>query len=210
MKNISLLLSIALVAGLTYSCTWEKDSEAALEEHGKSLRKVDPEKEKEAKKEAERDNNQPQEIKINLVSASGSNVTGTVDFKEEGEKVYMVAEIAGLKPGKHAIHIHEFADCSSDDGKSAGGHWNPTDQPHGKWEAETGYHRGDIGNFVANENGEGTVKFMTDEWCVDCGDKRRDIVGKSIVIHEGADDFKSQPSGDAGKRVACGAIAKYK
>lgn len=210
MKNFSLLLSIVVVAGITSSCSWDKNSETSLDKHGKSLRSVDSTKENTALDDTKKENGQSTDIKINVHSKSGSTVSGTINFKQKDGEVYMVAELAGLKPGKHAIHIHEKADCSSEDGKSAGGHWNPTNEKHGKWDATTGYHRGDIGNFIANEDGEGTVKFSTDEWCLGCGDKDRDIIGKSVVIHEGADDFTSQPSGDAGKRVACGGIAQYK
>ena len=112
----------------------------------------------------------------------------------------------GLKPGNHAIHIHEKADCSSDDGKSAGGHWNPTFEVHGLWGSAEGFHRGDIGNFVADENGHGMMKFTTDLWCLDCGDSNKNVVGKSIIIHDGEDDLVSQPSGAAGARVSCAGI----
>lgn len=147
-------------------------------------------------------------ITINLNSKSGSNVSGTVTFTEDGnDDVNMIAKITGLKPGVHAIHIHETADCTSDDGKSSGGHWNPTGQPHGKWSAEDGaFHKGDIGNFVALENGEGTVNFHTELWCIGCEDETKNILGKAIIVHEGQDDFVSQPSGDAGKRVSCAGI----
>ena len=107
---------------------------------------------------------------------------------------------------EHAIHIHEKADCSSPDGKSTGGHWNPTGQPHGKWGDEAGYHKGDIGNFEVNANGRGTVSMSTDEWCIGCGDNTKDILGKAIIVHLGVDDFTSQPSGAAGARVGCAGI----
>ena len=145
-------------------------------------------------------------IKITLNAKSGSNVSGNVVFSEENGTVTMTAIISGLKPGTHAIHIHQTADCSSDDGKSAGGHWNPTVQPHGKWGAETGYHKGDIGNFTADENGNGTITFSTDEWCIGCDDDTKNIIGKGIIVHAGEDDLTSQPSGAAGSRVSCAGI----
>lgn len=148
----------------------------------------------------------PKKLKIALNAKSNTNVAGNVVFKDENGKVTMTAIIDGLKPGNHAIHIHEKADCSSDDGKSAGGHWNPTAQPHGKWGAETGYHKGDIGNFTADENGNGTITFSTDEWCIDCDDDNKNIVGKAIIVHAGEDDLTSQPSGAAGARVSCAGI----
>lgn len=145
-------------------------------------------------------------LKIALNAKSNTNVAGNVVFKEENGTVTMTAIIDGLTPGNHAIHIHEKADCSSDDGKSAGGHWNPTAQPHGKWGAETGYHKGDIGNFTADENGNGTITFSTDEWCIGCDDDTKNIIGKAIIVHAGEDDLTSQPSGAAGARVSCAGI----
>ena len=118
----------------------------------------------------------------------------------------MVATISGLSEGTHAIHLHEKADCSSDDGKSSGGHWNPTAQPHGKWGATEGFHKGDIGNFEADADGNGSITFTSDQWCIGCGDDTKDILGKAIIVHEGTDDFTSQPSGAAGTRVSCGGV----
>ena len=146
------------------------------------------------------------EMKIKLDPKSGSNATGSIVFIEENGEVTMTAPLSGLNEGEHAIHIHESADCSSPDGKSTGGHWNPTAQPHGKWGAETGYHKGDIGNFKVDANGKGEIKFTTDEWCLTCEDSTKNILGKAIIVHQGTDDFTSQPSGAAGSRISCGAI----
>lgn len=148
----------------------------------------------------------PKKIKIALSAKSGSDVSGNVVFKEVDGQVSMTAIISGLTPGQHAIHIHNSSDCSSPDGKSAGGHWNPTAKPHGKWGAESGYHKGDIGNFTADENGNGTISFTTNEWCIGCGDETKDIIGKGIIVHAGEDDLTSQPSGAAGARVSCAGI----
>lgn len=145
-------------------------------------------------------------VKMALNSKSNTNTSGNVVFKEEDGSVTMTAIISGLEPGEHAIHIHTTADCSSADGKSAGGHWNPTGKPHGKWGNDTGYHKGDIGNFIADENGNGTISKTTDEWCIGCGDTTKDVLGKAIIVHAGSDDFTSQPSGAAGARVSCAGI----
>lgn len=145
-------------------------------------------------------------VKLKLEPKSNSNVSGNVVFTEENGTVAMTAILSGLKPGSHAIHLHEKADCSSDDGKSTGGHWNPTSEPHGKWGASEGYHKGDIGNFEADENGNGTITFTTDQWCIGCGDPNKEIMGKAIIVHEGTDDFTTQPTGAAGGRVSCGAL----
>ena len=148
----------------------------------------------------------PNMVVIELESKSSSETNGFIVFTEEDSKVTMEATISNLEPGEHAIHIHEKSDCSSSDGKSAGGHWNPTLESHGEWGDSTGFHRGDIGNFNVDENGNGTVSFSTDLWCLDCDDLNKNIIGKSIIIHQGSDDLISQPSGAAGSRIACGGI----
>ncbi|MBN4085307.1 superoxide dismutase family protein [Flavobacteriaceae bacterium AH-315-B10] len=145
-------------------------------------------------------------IAISLESKSNSNVTGNVVFTQDGDLVTMVATMSSLSEGTHAIHLHEKADCSSDDGKSSGGHWNPTAQPHGKWGADEGFHQGDIGNFEADADGNGSITFTSNTWCIGCGDDTKDILGKAVIVHEGTDDFTSQPSGAAGTRVSCGGV----
>lgn len=145
-------------------------------------------------------------IVVEAEPKSDSNVTGTITFSEDGDQVLMNAVFTGLTPGSHAIHLHEFSDCSSPDGKSTGGHWNPTFENHGAWGNETGFHRGDIGNFEANENGEATISFETDLWCINCDDETKNIIGKAVIVHQGQDDFVSQPSGAAGSRVSCAGL----
>ncbi|MEH6535771.1 MAG: superoxide dismutase family protein [Psychroserpens sp.] len=145
-------------------------------------------------------------LTLTLDAKSNSGVTGSVLFSQDSGAVTMLARLSGLTEGQHAIHIHEKADCSSDDGKSSGGHWNPMGQPHGKWGDAAGFHKGDIGNLTASADGYATITLVTDEWCIGCGDETKDIVGKAIIVHQGIDDLKSQPSGAAGTRVSCGGI----
>lgn len=152
------------------------------------------------------DTAEAKKVVVEIASKSGSDISGQVVFTEENGEVTMVATIEGLAEGTHAIHIHETADCSSPDGKSAGGHWNPTFQPHGKWGSEKGYHKGDIGNFEANDDGMAKISMTTNEWCIGCGDEKKDILGHAIIVHDGVDDFVSQPSGAAGSRIGCGII----
>jgi superoxide dismutase, Cu-Zn family len=147
------------------------------------------------------------ELNITFTSKSDSNVIGTANFTEKDGVVTLIAKMSGLSPGEHAIHIHEKSDCSAPDGSSAGGHWNPTFKKHGKW-GDTEYHKGDIGNFTADANGNGTVKFSTSEWCIGCEDDTKNIIGKGLIVHKGTDDFTSQPAGNAGARQACSAIIK--
>ena len=145
-------------------------------------------------------------INFMMEPKSDSSVKGEVSFTEEDGEVKMTAMLSGLSEGEHAIHIHEKADCSAADGTSTGGHWNPTFQPHGKWGAEEGYHKGDIGNLTADAEGNATVEFETDEWCLGCNEEAKNIVGKAVIVHQGVDDFKTQPTGDAGARVSCTGI----
>ncbi|WP_250434380.1 superoxide dismutase family protein [Hanstruepera flava] len=196
MKKISLLLT-ACVLVATLSCKNDKkETEKVVETETTEIEApADVETTAEDKK-----------IKIALNAKSGSNVTGNAVFRQENGEVTMIAIMSGLEPGTHAIHLHETADCSSDDGKSTGGHWNPTGQPHGEWGAEAGYHKGDIGNFNADDKGNGTISFTTDQWCIGCGDPAKDILGKAIIVHQGADDFTSQPSGAAGARISCAGV----
>jgi len=197
MKKTS-ILALAFTFVLTIACkTDKKETDTNTET---KVEKTDSKKSNESSTETNK------KVQVMLNSKSGSNVSGNVIFKQEGTLVTMVAILSGLDEGMHAIHLHAESDCSSDDGKSAGGHWNPTAQPHGKWGAEEGYHKGDIGNFTANANGQGTISFTTDQWCIGCGDETKDIIGKGIIVHQGTDDFTSQPSGAAGSRVSCGGV----
>lgn len=149
-------------------------------------------------------NNKVLEVQLN--AKSETTTSGQIRFEEKEGGVYMMAHINGLEPGVHAIHIHEKADCSSEDGKSSGGHWNPTFENHGAWGSIDGYHRGDIGNFIADESGHGMIEFQTDQWCLSCEDETKNLIGKAIIVHQGEDDLKSQPSGAAGARISCAGI----
>jgi len=133
---------------------------------------------------------------------SETKTSGNVEFIQKGKEVILNVKVSGLKPGLHAIHIHEKADCSSADGSSAGGHWNPTEHDHGKW-GEAHFHRGDIGNLEANEEGVAELNFKTDQWCIGCEDTSKNVLGHSIIIHADEDDFETQPTGNAGGRVGC-------
>ena len=138
---------------------------------------------------------------------NGSSLKGEAVFKKKGESIIILVQIANLKEGEYAVHIHQVGDCSAEDGSSAGGHWNPTQQNHGKW-GTFPFHSGDIGNIIIDKDEKGSIKRATDRrWCVDCSDEKKDILNKSIIVHEKADDFISQPSGDAGRRIGCGVIS---
>ena len=138
-----------------------------------------------------------------LSPKSGSNTNGKVIFTEKDGQVTLELAMNKLSQGTHAIHIHEKADCSSEDGKSSGGHWNPTFENHGAWGSKDGYHKGDIGNFLADNNGNGGITFSTDQWCLGCDDDTKNLIGKAVIVHQGTDDLISQPSGAAGARISC-------
>lgn len=143
-----------------------------------------------------------------LAPKSGSTVSGVATFTVDAStaKVTVKVDVSGATPGLHAVHIHEHADCSSMDAESAGGHWNPTNKAHGKWGVDP-FHLGDIGNIDIGADGRGSLSLTTDLWTVGTG-AMNDVVGHSIMVHEKADDFTSQPSGDAGSRLGCGPIKK--
>lgn len=135
-------------------------------------------------------------------SKSGTDTQGTAKFTQTGKNVSLDLNVYKLTPGIHAVHIHEKGDCSAADGSSAGGHWNPSNNDHGKWGAEH-FHMGDIGNLTADKDGSARLVFKTDKWCIGCTDESKNIVGKSLIIHAGQDDFHTQPTGNAGGRVGC-------
>lgn len=208
MKKITLaVMALALVASLN-SCkesTKEEVKEVTTEmsehSHGDESHSHDN-----GDHEHSHDNSMVgKEVMVSMGSKNGSNVTGSIILTQGEKEVTMVVSLTGLTPGEHAIHIHQNGDCSSDDGKSAGGHWNPTTEDHGKW-GDHMHHSGDIGNLVANNDGGASLTFSTDKWCIGCDDEKRNVLGKSFIVHASADDFESQPSGAAGARQACGVI----
>ncbi|HEX6850484.1 MAG TPA: superoxide dismutase family protein [Candidatus Polarisedimenticolaceae bacterium] len=147
----------------------------------------------------------PPHAKATIEARSGSAVKGEAHFKVDDGGVEMKIRVTGLTPGPHAVHLHEKGDCSAPDAATAGGHWNPTGAPHGKWGHESKFHHGDIGNLVANAQGEAELEFETTLWTIG-GDPGTNVVGKSVVIHEKVDDFTTQPTGAAGARIGCGVI----
>lgn len=136
----------------------------------------------------------------------GSQVMGTVTFTKVEHGVKIVADIEGLTPGKHGIHIHEFGDCSSPDGNSAGGHFNPSAKGHGA-PADANRHAGDMGNIEADANGKGHLEYV--DHSVSLGGDHS-IIGKSMIVHANEDDLKTQPTGNAGARLGCGVIEASK
>lgn len=142
-----------------------------------------------------------------LAPASGSQVSGSLELVGTDQGVRITGRIAGLEPGSiHGFHIHENGDCSAPDASSAGGHFNPTHEPHGQ-AGEGPHHAGDLPNQQANAEGVATVDVLAPD--VDLGTgSSTDILGKAVIVHAKPDDYTSQPSGDAGSRIACGVITR--
>ena len=140
-----------------------------------------------------------------LEPTKGNTAAGKVTFVQKGDKVYVVAQVSGLSPGGHGFHVHEKGDCSADDGMSAGGHFNPTGKPHGN-PAEAEHHAGDMPMLMADGNGE--AKLSAELPVIMVGGGTTDVIGKSVIVHKDPDDYKTQPTGNSGARVACGVIRK--
>ncbi len=141
-----------------------------------------------------------------LQPTKGNEAKGTVTFTptEEANKVKVQVHLSDLKPGGvHGMHIHEKGDCSAADGSSAGGHFNPAGKPHGDRTAAE-RHAGDLGNVESSSTGEVSATFDVQD--ISVSDGQEGIIGKSVILHEKADDLKTQPSGNSGGRIACAVI----
>ena len=141
-----------------------------------------------------------------LYSTAGNSVSGQVTFTKVAGGVKVLAELSGLTPGKHGFHIHEFGDCSSPDGMSAGGHFNPAGSPHGS-PMDMSRHEGDMGNIEADANGKAHLEYVDSHMSFEGVNS---ILGRSVIVHAKEDDMKTQPTGNAGARIACGVIGLSK
>ncbi|MGF1605609.1 MAG: superoxide dismutase family protein [Rhodothalassiaceae bacterium] len=132
---------------------------------------------------------------------------GVVHVYQHEDGLVLGAQIDGLDPGVHAIHIHETGACKPDF-KAAGGHFNPTDEDHGVLD-ETGHHLGDLPNFVMPQDGPAEFAFVAERVRLEDGYRRLfDKDGAAIIIHKGRDDYRTDPAGDAGKRISCGVVRR--
>lgn len=135
-----------------------------------------------------------------------TTVSGTAKFDaDDNGKVKLTLEVTiPAKAGKSvAVHLHEHGDCG-DNGKMSHGHWNPTNQQHGKW-GSASFHLGDIGNVQLDAQGKGTLTMETDLWTLG-GTADKNILNKAVIVHGGVDDYTTQPTGNAGSRIGCGVI----
>jgi superoxide dismutase, Cu-Zn family len=146
----------------------------------------------------------PQAV-ANLRPTAGNATTGTVRFAQAGEVVRVSGEVRGLRPNAvHGFHVHEKGDCSSPDGTSAGGHFNPDGKPHGQ-HGQGVHHAGDLPSLRADANG--VAAFSFDSRSIRVGSGINNVLGKGLIVHRDPDDFTTQPTGNAGARLACAVIA---
>ena len=142
----------------------------------------------------------------NLQPTKGNKASGTATFTQVGDKVRVSANVTGLTPGReHGFHIHEAGDCSSGDGMSAKGHFNPFGKPHGNPQSSE-RHSGDMPALKADSNGNAKLDVTLDQMTVNPGPAS--IVGRGLIVHADPDDYKTQPTGNAGARVACAVIQR--
>ena len=141
-----------------------------------------------------------------LQSTTGSTTTGSVNFVQNGDKVMVSGTVRGLKANaEHGFHLHEKGDCSSGDGMSAGGHFNPDGKPHGN-HADMSHHAGDMPSLKADASG--VAKFSYETKSVAVGSGASDIVGRALIVHRDPDDYTTQPTGNSGPRLACAVVVR--
>ena len=139
-----------------------------------------------------------------LSPTAGNQARGVVTFTQNGDRVTVVADVESLTPGaNHGFHIHELGDCSAPDAASAGGHFNPTGHPHAG-PAAMARHGGDLGNLKADAAGKAHLEITIEG--ISVAGMTNPIIGRSVIIHAQPDDLKTQPTGNAGARIAWGVI----
>jgi Cu-Zn family superoxide dismutase len=149
---------------------------------------------------------EPLRANAQLQPTKGNKTFGEATFEQVGGKVHVVIYVQGLKAGQeHGLHIHEVGDCSSGDGMSTKGHFNPFGTPHGP-QAGAERHAGDLPSLKAGKDGRAKVDVMLDIITVAAGPAS--VVGRGLIVHADPDDYKTQPTGNAGARIACGVIQR--
>jgi superoxide dismutase, Cu-Zn family len=139
-----------------------------------------------------------------LQPTKGNKAFGEATFEQVGDKVRVIVFAQNLPPDRElGFHIHEAGDCSSGDGMSARGHFNPHDKPHGNPQSAE-RHAGDLPSLKVEKSGRAKIDVTVDG--ISIGRGPGDIVGRGLIIHAQADDYKTQPTGNAGARLACGVI----
>lgn len=146
------------------------------------------------------------QARVTLAQVQDSGVGGELTFDPGEGGLRLHGQVTGLKPGSaHGFHLHETGDCSAPDATSAGGHFNPDEMQHGDRQTPGPHHAGDMPNLVAGDDGIAPVDVILDGLQID-GEPMHDVVGRAIIVHAQADDYATQPTGNAGARIACGVV----
>lgn len=147
----------------------------------------------------------PEHAQANLLDRSGQ-LLARATASEEPAGVRVRLEAAGLRPGTYGAHIHTIGRCDPPSFDSAGPHWNPTTRQHG-FEAPSGHHAGDLPNLVVGQTGQGSVEYLVSGARLANGAMAlMDRDGAAVIVHERADDYRTDPSGNSGPRIACGVL----
>jgi Cu-Zn family superoxide dismutase len=141
-----------------------------------------------------------------LQPASGSSVSGQVRFAQAGGTVVVSGEIRGLRPNaEHGFHVHEKGDCAGGDGMATGGHFNPGGKAHGH-PMRGDHHAGDLPALQADASG--VARFRFESTSIAVGSGPADVTGRGLIVHQNPDDYRTQPTGNAGGRIACAVIRR--
>lgn len=145
------------------------------------------------------------QVTVELSPTTGNTAAGLLTLSQSSDSVQISGEVTGLAPGStHGFHVHEFGDCSAPDASSAGGHFNPAGATHGG-PTDSVRHLGDLSNIIADTEGRATVSQSVTGATLAPG-MQNSLMNRSLVVHADADDYKTQPSGNSGARLACGVI----
>jgi superoxide dismutase, Cu-Zn family len=195
-KTLVALLILSLAAGCGQE---DEDSERGLGDWGESPgEELPPREEADTRLEPRT----PDRVEVQMVDTLGESI-GTVVIEDQGDGIVLFVSLAGLEEGRYALHIHEHGTCDGPDFESAGAHFAPEGREHG-FQNPAGPHAGDLPNVEAGEDGVVQMEIFNSRLTVDdlrAGD------GTSLVLHVEADDYVTDPSGDAGDRQACGVIS---
>ncbi len=215
MKRWLLILFVIMFAAILAACGANNEDEEDIDENTETEEDAASENEQGNQDEAgSTDEEMPdnaaaeEEVLVSMEDAEG-NVVATATLTEGDEGVNILLDAEGLPAGTKGFHIHENAECEAPDFESAGGHYNPTDANHG-FDDPDGPHAGDLPNIEIQEDGTTSEEVTADMVTLDREGENSLYAdgGTALVIHSDADDYVSQPAGDAGNRIACGVISE--